>query len=54
MTPVSLRTARSNRLLAALSRASLQRIIPDLDLKPLKMRQMMQSRSRATREITFP
>ena len=50
----SLRTARTNRLLAALPRASLERIIPDLDLRPLKMRQVMQPRRRPIREIIFP
>ncbi len=50
----SLHIAQSNRLLAALPRASLGRIIPDLDLKPLKMRQVMQLRRRPIREIVFP
>ncbi len=50
----TLQAAESNRLLAALPLASLKRIIPDLDLRPLKMRQVMQPRRRPLHEIVFP
>jgi CRP-like cAMP-binding protein len=52
--PPSLRNARSNRLLAALPQAALARLIPDLDLKPLKMRQVLQARGKALNEVVFP
>lgn len=51
---VTLQTARFNRLLATLPRASLVRILPDLELKPLKMRQVVQRQHRPIREIIFP
>lgn len=51
---VSLRTAKTNRLLAALPQGSLGRILPDLNLKPLKLGQVMQPRRRPIREIIFP
>ena len=39
----SLRTAKSNRILGALPRAALEHIIPDLELKTLEMRQVVQA-----------
>lgn len=54
MTTPSLATARSNRLLATLPQTSLERILPDLDLKALRMRQVVQERRRPIREIVFP
>jgi len=54
ITTPSIRTAQSNRLLAALPQATLKRILPDLDLRILRMRQVMQPRRRIIREIIFP
>jgi len=50
----SLRTAKSNRILAALPRAALERIIPDLELKSLAMRQVLQPRGQALEQVVFP
>jgi CRP-like cAMP-binding protein len=50
----SFRAAKSNRLLAALPRAALERIIPDLDLKPVAMRQVLQPRGEPLEEVVFP
>jgi CRP-like cAMP-binding protein len=50
----SLRIAKSNRILGALPRASLERILPDLDLKPLAMRQVVQPRNQTLDEVLFP
>ena len=54
MSSPSLRAAKSNRILAALPRAALERIIPDLELKPLAMRQVIQPRARALEQVVFP
>ena len=54
ITVPSLRAARSNRLLAALPRAVLEEIIPDLDLKPLAMRQVLQPRGQPLDDVVFP
>jgi len=54
MTTPTVRTARSNRLLAALPRAALDRFIPDLDQKPLAMRQVLQPRGEPLEEVVFP
>ena len=50
----SLRTARSNSLLATMPLSTLERILPDLELRPLRMRQVMQPRRRSIREVIFP
>ena len=50
----SLRTAQSNRLLAALPQSTLERILPDLDVRALRMRQVMQPRRRSIRKVVFP
>src|SRR5579862_1911327 len=54
MPNLSLRAAKSNRILAALPRAALERIIPDLELKPLAMRQVVQPRARRLEQVVFP
>jgi CRP-like cAMP-binding protein len=54
MTPTSLRAARSNRLLANLSRATLERIAPDLQPAPLPLRLMLQERGELVRSVIFP
>ena len=54
MNTPSFRAAKSNRLLAALPRAALERIIPDLDLKPVAMRQVLQPRGEPLEEVVFP
>ena len=54
MTTPSVRTAKANSLLATLPQAALARIIPDLDLKPLKMRQMLQARGEKLDYVVFP
>ncbi len=54
MSPPNLRTAQGNRLFAALPRAALERILPDLDLRSFEMRQVVQPRRRALNEAVFP
>ncbi len=54
MSPISLRVAQSNRLLAALPRTALERILPDLELRPLDMRQVVQPRKQPIAEAVFP
>ncbi len=54
MTTASLRVAKANRILASLPRATLDRIIPDLDFQPLKMRQVLQPRAQRLEQVVFP
>lgn len=54
MSTSSLRAAKSNRILAALPRAALERIIPDLEVRPLAMRQVLQPRARPLEQVVFP
>ena len=54
MTLATLRDARSNRILAALPRSILEELMPELDLRPLKMRQVLQARGKAVKEVVFP
>jgi CRP-like cAMP-binding protein len=54
VTTPSLREAKSNRLLAVLPRAALEQIIPDLELRPLAMRQVLQPRGEPLEEVVFP
>src|SRR5579863_150243 len=54
MSPPLRRTALDNRLLAVLPRAALERILPNLELKPLEMRQVVQPRRKAITEVIFP
>lgn len=53
-TTPSLRAAKSNRILAGLPRTTLERIIPDLELKPLKMRQVLQPSGEKLEQVVFP
>ena len=50
----TLRIAKSNRILGSLPRATLERILPDLDLKPLAMRQVVQPRNQPLDQVVFP
>ena len=54
MNTPSLRAARSNRILAALPRAALERLLPDLDQKPMAMAQVLQPRGERLEEVVFP
>ena len=54
MTTPNLRIARSNRLLATLPRAALDRMVPDLQLTPLATREMLQKRGKPVDEVLFP
>ena len=54
MTIISSRIARSNCLLATLSRPTLDRILRDLQLTPLATRQSLQKRSEPVGEVIFP
>ncbi len=54
MSVVTLRAAQGNRLLAALPRVALERILPDLELRSLEMRQVLQPRKKALTEVVFP
>ena len=53
MTP-SLRAAKSNRLLAALPRPILDRLLPDFDLRPLELHQVVQARAERLEDVVFP
>ena len=48
------RIAKSNRILGSLPRASLERMLPDLELRPLAMRQVVQPRRQRLKEVIFP
>jgi CRP-like cAMP-binding protein len=50
----TLRTAKSNRLLAALPRSSLERMVPFLHLRALPVRQVLQKRGAALDGVLFP
>jgi CRP-like cAMP-binding protein len=54
MSEPSLRTAQQNRILRALPRAVLERILPDLTHHPLELRQVLQKRKRPVKEVVFP
>lgn len=54
MNPPNLRAAKLNRLLAALPRPILDRILPDFDLRPLKLRQVVQARAEHLEDVIFP
>ncbi len=54
MTTPSLRTVKSNRILASLPRTLLDRVLPDLDLQPLKLRQVLQPRGKTLDQVVFP
>ena len=54
MSPANLRTAQGNRLLAALPRAALERVLSDVKLRPLEMRQVVQTRKQRVSEVIFP
>ena len=54
MTTPTLRAAKANRLLATLPRSALERIISDLDQRPLTMRQVLQPRGKRLEEVIFP
>jgi hypothetical protein len=50
----SARTARSNRILAALPRETLERVLPDLHNTPLELRQVLQARGVPPENVVFP
>jgi CRP-like cAMP-binding protein len=50
----SVRVARSNRILAVLPRDCLERIHPDLMLKPLEVRDVLQARGLSVANVVFP
>ena len=54
MSSPSLRAAKSNRILCALPRASLERLLPDLALRPLDVRQVLQQRGVPVEQVIFP
>ncbi len=54
MPPPNLRTAQGNRLLAALPRIALERILPDLELRAFGMRQVVQPPRQPLSEVIFP
>jgi CRP-like cAMP-binding protein len=54
MSSPSLRAARSNRLLSALPRAALERLMPDVVLRPLELRQVLQARGIPVEHVIFP
>jgi cAMP-binding proteins - catabolite gene activator and regulatory subunit of cAMP-dependent protein kinases len=50
----SVRVAKANRLLASLPTASLERVLPDLHVKPLHTRQVLQTPGERLAEVVFP
>jgi CRP-like cAMP-binding protein len=54
MSAPSIRTARTNRILAALPRDSLDRLMGDLDQKALSVREVLQARDVAIEHVVFP
>jgi CRP-like cAMP-binding protein len=48
------RVIKNNRLLAALPKAALERIVPDLRLKTLELRQVLQPRGQPVEDVVFP
>ena len=54
MPSTSLRAAKANLLLASLPKSALQAIVPDLRLKPLKVRQVLQPPDQTVKEVIFP
>jgi CRP-like cAMP-binding protein len=50
----TVRTAKSNRLLAALPRGSLERMVPFLHLRALSLRQVLQKRGSVLDGVLFP
>jgi CRP-like cAMP-binding protein len=50
----SVRAARANRLLAALPRDDFERILPDLQLRSVLVRQVLQARDAPIESVVFP
>lgn len=50
----SLRAAQGNSILASLPKSSLQKIVPDLRLRPLNVRQVLQPPGEKPTEVVFP
>ena len=50
----SARAAKANRLLAALPRDEFERILPDLQLKAVIVRQVLQARNAPIENAMFP
>jgi CRP-like cAMP-binding protein len=54
MSSPSLRTARMNRILAAVPREVCERILPDLRIRPMAVRDVLQARGVALEHVVFP
>lgn len=54
MASPSSRVAKQNRILSALPRASLESLLPDLDLTDLPVRRVLQDRGRKINQVVFP
>ena len=54
MLSTSLRVAQGNLILASLPKSALQAIVPDLQLRPLKVRQVLQPPDETVKEVVFP
>jgi CRP-like cAMP-binding protein len=54
MPPPSLRSAKGNRILAALPKATLDRLVDSLDLQQLPMRHSLQQRGKPIEHVVFP
>jgi CRP-like cAMP-binding protein len=54
MSAPNLRTAQGNRILAALPRIALERILPDLELRAFEMREVVQPRKQPLHQVIFP
>jgi CRP-like cAMP-binding protein len=54
MLPVSVRTAKGNRILAALPRSTLDRVVVHLSHEKLPVRRVLQARGEAIESVVFP
>lgn len=54
MPPPTLRTAKVNRILAALPRAMLERLLPQFEVIDLPVRRVLQKRGQPLDEVVFP
>ena len=50
----TIRTAKTNRILAALPRDAFERVLPDLVLKAMPVREVLQARDEPITHVVFP
>ena len=54
MSTPTARTAKANRILAALPRDAFERLLPDLSLKSMAVREVLQARDKLIENVVFP